>query len=127
MAGDRDRAIHAYEQAIANYRRALDAVGAEEGRDQEKAAIYEKLGSCYDLARQFQNGIQSYEQALATFEKLRDFKSCARISPLLASAVYRVEGIRDALPISRGSLKYVEEKMIKEFPLGEFKNSDRPC
>ncbi len=109
MAGDRNRTIHAYEQAIANYKRALDAVGAEEGRDQEKAAIYEKLGACYDLASQFQNGIQLYEQALNAFEKLHDFKSCARILPGLASLVYRVKGTREALLLSRGSLKYVEE------------------
>ena len=109
MAGDRNRAIHAYEQAIANYRRALDAVGAEGGRDQEKGAIYEKLGACYDLASQFQNGIRSCEQALKAFEKLHDFKSCARIFPLLAHGIFRVNGDREALLLSRGSLKYVEE------------------
>jgi class 3 adenylate cyclase/tetratricopeptide (TPR) repeat protein len=109
MAGDRNRAIHAYEQAIANYKRALDAIGTEGGRDQEKAAIYEKLGACYDLASQFQNGIRSYEQALKAFEKLDDFKSCARILPGLASLVYRIKGTREALLLLRGSLKYVEE------------------
>ena len=109
MAGDRNRTIHAHDQAIANYRRALDVIEAKEGRDEEKAAICEKLGGCYDLAGRFQNSIQSYERAVAIFEKLHDFKSCARILPSLASAVYRVKGTRDAVLVSRGSLKYVEE------------------
>jgi predicted ATPase/class 3 adenylate cyclase len=109
MAGDRNRTIHAHEQAIANYTRALDVIEAKEGRDEEKAAICEKLGSCYDLAGRFQNGIQSYERAVAIFEKLHDFKSCARILPSLATVIYRAKGTRDAVLVSRGSLKYVEE------------------
>jgi tetratricopeptide (TPR) repeat protein len=109
MAGDRNRAIHAYEQAIANYKRALDLVELEGDRDEEKAATYEKLGQCYDYAGHSQESLQSFEQAVAIFEKLHDFKSCARISVQLFWAVLVAKGHRDGLLVTRQALKYVEE------------------
>jgi len=108
MAGDRNRTIHAHEQAIANYKRALDVIEAKGGRDEENAATYEKLGGCYDFAGRFHDSIQSYERALAIFEKLHDLNSCARISPEIASTVYRVKGVREAMLVLRGLLKYAE-------------------
>jgi len=108
MAGDRNSAVHAHEQAIRNYKLAFDMIEVKEGEEAEKAAILEKLAGCYDFASQFQKAVQSYEQALSTFEKLSDLKSCARISPKLASEVYRVKGPRDALLILRGTLKFIE-------------------
>jgi tetratricopeptide (TPR) repeat protein len=108
MAGDRNRTIHAHEQAIANYKRALDLIEAKGDRDEENAGMYEKLGGCYDLASRFHDSIQSYERALAIFEKLHDFKSCARITPGLSGAVYRMKGPRDAINAARQGVKYVE-------------------
>jgi len=109
MAGDRNRAIHAYEQAIADYKRALDLVELEGDRDEEKAAIREKLGHCYDYAGHSQESLQSFEQAVAIFEKLHDFKSCARISMWLSRAVSVAKGLRDSILAVRQALKYVEE------------------
>lgn len=108
VAGDRNSGVHAHEQAIRNYKLAFDTIEIEEGKDEEKAAILEKLAGCYDFASQFQNAVQSYEQALSTFEKLSDLRSCARISPKLANEVYRVKGPREALLLLRETLKFVE-------------------
>jgi class 3 adenylate cyclase/tetratricopeptide (TPR) repeat protein len=108
VAGDRNQTIHAHEQAIANYKRALDLIEAKGDRDEENAAMYEKLGDCYDFAGRFHDSIQSYERALAIFEKLHDFKSCARITPALSGAVYRMNGPRDAINAARRGVKYVE-------------------
>jgi len=109
MAGDRNGTIHAYEQAMADYKRALDLIELEGGRDEEKGAILEKLGHCCDLAGHYQESVQSYEQAVAIFEKLRDFRSCARISVLLSLAVAWAKSFRDSLLVLRRALRYTEE------------------
>jgi tetratricopeptide (TPR) repeat protein len=110
MAGDQNRTIHAYEQAISNYKRALDLVDLEGRKDEEKAAIYEKLGRCYNYAGHFQESVQSFGQAAAIFEKLHDFKSCARVAVELSShAILSTKGLRDGLLVLRQALKYVEE------------------
>jgi class 3 adenylate cyclase/tetratricopeptide (TPR) repeat protein len=106
IAGDRNTSIHAHQQAISNYKQALDLI--EEGKDTERAAIYEKLGVSYDWASQFENSVESFEQALAFNERLRDFKSCARITPALSGAVYRMKGPQDAINAARRGVKYVE-------------------
>ncbi len=106
IAGDRNTSIHAHQQAISNYKQALDSI--EEGKDTERAAIYEKLGVSYDWASQFENSVASYEEALALNEKLRDFNSCARIIPALSGAVYRMKGPQDAINAARRGVKYVE-------------------
>jgi predicted ATPase len=78
MAGDRNKSIHASEQAINNYKRALDLIELEGGNDEEKASVLEKLAESYSHAGQYQNGARFYEQALTIFEKLHDGKACAR-------------------------------------------------
>jgi predicted ATPase len=109
MAGDRNRTIHAYEQAIADYKRALDLIELEGGREEEKAVIYEKLGQFYLYAGHNQESIQSFQQAVTIFEKLHDFKSCARISVEFSWPVMLAKGFRDAILVLRQALKYVEE------------------
>jgi predicted ATPase len=105
MAGDRNKSIHAYQQAINDYLRVLELI--HEGADGEKAAILEKLAGTYSLASQFENSIEFYSRALALLEKLHDFESCARITPELSWAVRRARGVRDAVQVSRNGLKYV--------------------
>ena len=110
MAGDRNRAIHAYQQATTNYKRALDLIELEEGKEREKASILEKLAACYNLAGQPQDSARHYQQALNLNEKLHDFKACARISVDLSYALFRAKptGIQDGISILRHALKYVE-------------------
>jgi class 3 adenylate cyclase/tetratricopeptide (TPR) repeat protein len=107
-AGDRNRAIHAYQQATTSYKRALDLIEPEEGK--EKASILEKLAACYNLAGQPQDSARHYQQALTLYEKLHDFKACARISVDLSYALFRAKptGIQDGISILRHALKYVE-------------------
>ena len=108
MAGDRNRTIHAYEHAIADYKRALDLIESEKG---EKAGLLEKLAGCYNLAGQEQDSVRYYQQALSLCEKLGDLEACARISVDLTWPLYRSStqtGAQDALTALRQALKYVE-------------------
>ncbi len=110
MAGDRNRAIHAYQQATTSYNRALDLIELEEGKEREKASILEKLAACYNLAGQPQESARHYQQALSLNEKLHDFKACARISVGLVYALFRAKptGVQEGIPVLRQALKYVE-------------------
>ena len=110
MAGDRSRTIHAYEQATQDYKRALDLIELEEGKEGEKASVLQKLAGCYNLAGQAQESVHHYQQALSLYEKLHDFKSCARISVDLSFPLFRSKptGIQDAVTVLRQALKYVE-------------------
>ena len=111
MAGDRNRAIHAYEQAIADYKRALDLIELEGGKDGEKAVAKEKLAECYRMAYQLQDSTRSYQDALEIFEKLHDSKACARVCVGLSKTVIGERlsaGIRDAITVLRRGLKYLE-------------------
>ena len=47
LAGDVSMNMHEYEQAIVIFKRALDLVGLEGGKEKEKAVILDKLGRCY--------------------------------------------------------------------------------
>ena len=110
MAGDRNTAIHAYEQAISSYKRALDLIELEGGRDEEKAMVLEKLAGAHDLAGHAQESVQYYEQALGLFEKFHDFKACARISVGLSRSLFRSKptGTQDAVLMLKRNLKYLE-------------------
>jgi class 3 adenylate cyclase/tetratricopeptide (TPR) repeat protein len=112
MAGDRNRTIHAYEQAIADYKRALDLIELEGGKDEEKAVILEKLAGSYYLAGQSQDSSRCYEQALLIFEKLHERKRCAQICVGLSKAVFRakgsIPGLPDAFLVLKRALKYLE-------------------
>jgi predicted ATPase/archaellum biogenesis ATPase FlaH len=106
IAGDRNRLIHANTQAANDYGRALTLTG--QGEDVEKAAILEKLARSYESAGTFQDSVQTYEQAIALYENLKDLKSCARIIPALSFVVYRVKGLKEGLTVAKQGLKYVE-------------------
>ncbi len=111
MAGERNRAIHAYQQAITDYKRALDLIELEEGGEAEKAGVLQKLAGCYNLAGQAQDSVRHYEQALSLYEKLRDFKACARISVDLTWALFRASpsgAFQGGIAVLRQALKYVE-------------------
>ena len=110
MAGDRNRTIHAYEQAISSYKRALDLILLEEGRDEEKAMVSEKLAGAHDLAGHAQESVRCYEQALGLFEKLHEFNACARNSVGLSRALFRSKptGTQDAILMLKRNLKYLE-------------------
>jgi class 3 adenylate cyclase/tetratricopeptide (TPR) repeat protein len=109
MAGDRERAIHAYQEATTNYKRAFDLIQLG-GDEREKANILEKLAACYNLAGQPQDSVRNYQQALSLNENLCDFKACARISVDLAYALFRAKptGVQEGIPVLRQALKYVE-------------------
>ena len=111
MAGDRNRAIHAYEQTIADYKRALDLIELEEGKEAEKASVLEKLAACYNLAGQAQDSVRHYQKALSLYEKLHDFKACAGISVDLSWALMRAKptGTQEGVAVLRRALKYVED------------------
>jgi tetratricopeptide (TPR) repeat protein len=110
MAGDRNRAIHAYDQAINDYKRALDLIELGEGKEGEKADLLEKLAGCCNLAGHAQDSVRYYQQALSLDEKLHDFKACARISVDLSYALFRAKptGTQEGIPVLRRALKYVE-------------------
>jgi predicted ATPase len=113
MAGDRNRSVHAYEQAINDYRRALDLLDLLEGGDRDKATFLEKLANCYVDAGKLQAGSLSFEQALAIFEKLNDRNACARAYIGLAKAARAAKGMgpgsREAILILRRGLKFLGE------------------
>jgi tetratricopeptide (TPR) repeat protein len=111
MAGDRNRAIHAYVQAIADYKRALDLIELGGGKDGEKAVAKEELAECYRMAYQLQDSTRSYQEALEIFEKLHDRKACARVCVGLSKTVIGERlsaGIRDSIIVLRRGLKYLE-------------------
>jgi tetratricopeptide (TPR) repeat protein len=110
MAGDRNRAIHAYDSAIADYKRASDLIEREEGREGEKAGVLAKLGDCCNLAGRAEESVSHYQQSLSLYERLRDFKACARISVDLTWALFRAKptGAQDGVALLRWALKYVE-------------------
>jgi len=110
IAGDRNRAIHAYEQAISCYNRTFDLIEPEEDRDEEKATVLEKLAAAHDLAGHAQESVQCYEKGLALFEKLHDFKACTRISVGLSRSLFRSKptGNQDAVLMLKRNLKYLE-------------------
>jgi tetratricopeptide (TPR) repeat protein len=72
MAGDRNRAIHAYDQAISDYKRAIDIIELEGNKEKDTEPLLEKLAECYLFAGQYNNAIHTYEQALAVLEKSSD-------------------------------------------------------
>ena len=111
MAGDRNRVIHAYDQAIADYKRTLDLIDLEGASDQEKAAIIEKLAECYRIAGQLQNSTRYYQEALEIFEKQHDSKACARACLGLSRTSIGTKGVtgtREAILVLRRGLKYLE-------------------
>ena len=110
MAGDRNLAVYAYDQAIRNFKGALTVLESETGRDEEKAKVLEKLGMAHDSAGHAQYSIQYYEQALEMFEKLHDLKACARICVGLSYSLFRSKptGAQDAVLMLKHNLKYVE-------------------
>ena len=111
MAGDKSRAMYAYEPAANEYKRALDLIELEEGSEQEKALTLEKLGECYAGIGQLENATQCYEQALAIFEKSHDNKACARACQGLATAILSVKaeaGAQEATLVVKRGLKYIE-------------------
>jgi tetratricopeptide (TPR) repeat protein len=89
IAGDRNRSIHAYEQALNDYRRALDLIDIEGGREEQKAYVCEALGDCYTFAGQRENGIKFYKSSLEIFERLRDKKGYVRACVGIVRAIFR--------------------------------------
>ncbi len=120
MAGDRNRTIYAHEQAAKDYARALTLI--DEGKDAEKAGVLDKLAQSQASAGMFQESIKTYRQATATYEKLHDTESCARIIPQMSWVVYRVEGAREALSVAKEALKYVEDAKESAAAAGIYSN-----
>jgi len=110
IAGDRNQSIHAYEQAIADYKHALELIAKEGEKDLEQASILEKLGECY-LASEVQESKRYFEQALTTYEKLNDNKACARICLRLAEALRKIwtgGAMEESIVTLKRGLKYLE-------------------
>jgi len=106
IAGNRNRSIHAYPQAINDYVRVLELT--QKGSDEQQAAILEKLAATYGLSGEFQRSVEFYSRTVAVLEKLHDLDSCARLTPDRCWAVRRAKGVAEALQTARDSLKYVE-------------------
>jgi tetratricopeptide (TPR) repeat protein len=121
MAGNRNVAVYAYEQAIQNFKGALDVLETQTGKDEKKAAVLEKLARTLDLAGQERESCKYYEQALPIFEQLQDFKACTRITVGLSKALFRSKpsGAQDALQMLKRNLKYLEEDP-ESFEAAEF-------
>jgi predicted ATPase/class 3 adenylate cyclase len=96
MAGDRNRTIHAYDQAISDYKRAVDIIDLEEDKEREIEPLLEKLAECHLYAGQFRNAMQAYQRALAILEQLNDRKGCARVCLALERMYVRAE-VRGAM------------------------------
>jgi class 3 adenylate cyclase/tetratricopeptide (TPR) repeat protein len=114
MAGDRNRTIHAYDQAISDYKRAVNAIDLEENKEKEREGILEKLAESYFFAGQFQNAIQAYQRELAILEQLNDSRACARACLALARTYGRAEtpgaGSIKARQILKRGLTYLGEE-----------------
>ena len=111
IAGDLNKSIYAYPTAIKDYKRAVELLDLEGEKEEEKAALLEKLGACYAFARQLQNSTQSYEQALRIFEKLRNNKACARACREIAEAITTVKsepGAQEAAIVMKRALNYLQ-------------------
>jgi len=91
MAGDRNRTIHVYDEAIGDYKRAVDIIDLEEGKEKEIEPLLEKLAECHLYAGRFRNAIQAYQRALAILEQLGDKKGCARVCIALDRTYVRAE------------------------------------
>ena len=120
IAGDRNRTIFAHEQAARDYSRALTLI--DEGKDAERAGVLDKLAQSQASGGMFQESIQTYRQAIATYERLHDAESCARIIPQLSWVVYRVEGAQEALSVAKQALKYVEDAKESAAAAGIYSN-----
>jgi len=113
MGGDRNRSIHAYEQAAANYRRAAEVI--DEGDYEKRAVVLEQLGHCLRLAGYKESSAQNLRLALENFARLRDNKSCSRISVELSMVVDGKESIKilkHALKFVRGNTESFEAAAI---------------
>ena len=111
MAGETSMAVHAYEPAILAFKRSLDLIDLEGGRDKEKAKVLEKLAGCYAHSGQFQESIQSYEQSLTMYERLNDSVSYARTCQGLGVSIQIAKGYagnREAIEILKRGLKHLE-------------------
>jgi tetratricopeptide (TPR) repeat protein len=107
MAGDWNRSIHAYEEAVNNHKRALAKIEPNESK--QRATLLEKLGESYSRAGRFSNSVEAYEEALKLLEKLQDHQACASVSTRLSHNVYRVKGPQEAIRFLRDAVKYVQE------------------
>jgi predicted ATPase/KaiC/GvpD/RAD55 family RecA-like ATPase len=116
MAGDRNRAIHAYDQAIKNYGRALDLIDLDGNKEKEKEPLLRKLAECHVFAGQLGNAIQAYQKELAILEQLNDRKGCARVCLALARTYLRAEtgrvaqGFTEATQVLMKGLNYLREE-----------------
>ena len=114
MAGDRNRTIHAYDQAISDYKRVVDLIDLEGNKQKEKELVLEKLAECYFFAGQFEDATGTYQQALAILEQLNDRKGCARVCLTLARTCLRAKegdaGIAEAKQILKRGLTYLGEE-----------------
>jgi class 3 adenylate cyclase/tetratricopeptide (TPR) repeat protein len=115
MAGERNRTIHAYEQAISEYKRALDLIDLTGIREKETEPVLEKLAECYFFAGQYENAVQVYQRSLAVLEKSNDRKGCARLCLALGRTYARAEtstlrGFTKAKQILTRGLTYLGEE-----------------
>jgi tetratricopeptide (TPR) repeat protein len=108
MAGDRNRTIHAYEQAVRNYRHAFDLLNLEGANEQAKAGLLEKLASALYYAGKIKESVQSYQEALETYERLHDAKACAKVCTDLGTTLVRGKNSPESTVILKRGLKYLE-------------------
>jgi class 3 adenylate cyclase/tetratricopeptide (TPR) repeat protein len=106
MAGERNKTIHAYEQATSDYKRVLSLL--EGGRNPEKGVALEKLAESNRLAGHLQEADRCFKEALAIFEKLHDVKACARTCIGLSRNAFSTMKFGEAIVVLKKGLEYLE-------------------
>jgi oligopeptide transport system substrate-binding protein len=88
QAGDRARRLYAHQEAIRNYRQALESLrkragrSGESGRELERAArTLMKLGLTYHNAFNFQEARQAYQEGFALWQRMADVELAASPPP----------------------------------------------
>jgi tetratricopeptide (TPR) repeat protein len=120
LAGDRNNTIHAYDQAINDYRRALDIMDLEGKSKNEKEPVLEKLAESCLFAAQFEDATRLQQQALTILNESGDRRGFARVSLALARTYARAEtgGVLQSVLTARQVLKQALTN------LGEQNNSE---
>jgi predicted ATPase len=113
LAGDENLALHAYDLAVNDYKRALELIDVEGKAGREKAVLLEKLASSLAQADKFEDSTKSYEEARKIYEGLHDRKSVARIFMGISQLISRTRaeaGANEIFAVLKEALKYVEDE-----------------
>ncbi len=111
LAGDRNRAIHAYESAVKNYKRALELLELEGGKELEKAEMLEKLGAVYYSTGKLTESTNCFQRALGIYEKAKDRKGAARVCVGMANTMSRATASPESTKMLMRGLEDLEGEL----------------